>query len=67
MKWKFEEEFRKDKPETIGESDSHFDLDNYKDWLEEKLSDAQSKLHQPNVIKNEVAFCSFCGKSECGH
>jgi hypothetical protein len=38
MKWKFEDEFRRDKPETLGETDSHFDLDNYKDWLEEKLS-----------------------------
>jgi len=27
MKWKFEKEFRLDKPETIGETDRHFDLD----------------------------------------
>ena len=33
----FEKQFRRDKPETIGETDSIFDLDNYKDWLEEKL------------------------------
>lgn len=33
----FEEQFRRDKPETIGETDKHFDLDNYKDWLELKL------------------------------
>ena len=36
--WKFEKEFRKEKPETIGETDKRFDLDNYKDWLESKLS-----------------------------
>lgn len=42
MKWKFEEEFRRDKPETISETDSHFDLDNYKDWLEAKLTEARS-------------------------
>lgn len=33
----FEKQFRRDKPETMGETDSIFDLDNYKDWLEEKL------------------------------
>ena len=32
--FKFNEQFRKDHPETIGETDSVFDLDNYKDWLE---------------------------------
>lgn len=37
MKWKFENEFRADNPETIGETDKEFDLDNYKDWLEQKL------------------------------
>ena len=36
--WKYEKQFRAEKPETINESDRHFDLDNYKDWLEEKLS-----------------------------
>jgi hypothetical protein len=35
--WKFEEQFRKDNPQTIGETDKHFDLDNYKYWLENKL------------------------------
>jgi len=37
MKWKFEKEFRADHPETIGETDREFDIDNYKDWLEQKL------------------------------
>lgn len=36
-KFKFDEQFRKDFPETIGESDYLFDLSNYKDWLEDKL------------------------------
>lgn len=35
--YQFEKQFRFEKPETIGEEDSVFDLDNYKDWLEEKL------------------------------
>jgi len=37
MSWKFEKSFREAHPETIGETDSHFDLDNYKDWLEKQL------------------------------
>lgn len=44
MKWKFEEEFRLDKPETIGETDRHFDLDNYKDWLEFQLAESRKQL-----------------------
>ena len=44
MKWKFEKEFRLDKPETIGETDRRFDLDNYKDWLEFQLAEARKQL-----------------------
>jgi hypothetical protein len=42
--WKYEQEFRIDKPETDGETDKHFDLDNYKDWLEEQLTDCRKQL-----------------------
>lgn len=38
IKFKFEEKFRAENPQTIGETDKHCDLENYKDWLEEKLS-----------------------------
>lgn len=34
---KFEKEFRKEKPETIGETDKHFDLANYAEWLDAKF------------------------------
>lgn len=34
MKFKYEKEFRKAHPETIGEKDSIFDLVNYTEWLE---------------------------------
>lgn len=44
--WKFEEQFRKDNPQTIGEADKHFDLDNYKDWLE-------NKLEKLSVVRND--------------
>lgn len=39
MGFKYEKQFRKENPQTIGETDSIFDLDNYKDWLEEKMED----------------------------
>ena len=35
--YQFEKQFRLEKPETIGEEDSVFDLENYKDWIEQKL------------------------------
>ena len=44
--YKFEQQFRKDNPETIGETDQYFDLDNYKDWLEEKLEKANHALNE---------------------
>ena len=68
MKWKFEKEFRLDKPETIGETDRHFDLDNYKDWLEYQLAEARKQLNLFAVSNNEVSVepekhkCINCGK-----
>ena len=41
------EEFRKECPETIGEKDLFFDLGNYKDWLEKKLTESLS----PNIYE----------------
>ena len=36
MNTELKKQFRKDNPQTIGETDSHFDLSNYNDWLENK-------------------------------
>ena len=70
MKWKFEKEFRLDKPETIGETDRHFDLDNYKDWLELQLSEARKQLSLFAVsVRSGQLVCDMCGSSkleECG-
>lgn len=44
MRYTFEEEFRIDHPETIGETDKHYDLSNYRDWLERKLFEALDEL-----------------------
>lgn len=60
MKWKFGEEFRLDKPETIGETDRHFDLDNYKDWLEFQLAEARKQLSLFAVSGRSEQF--NCGK-----
>lgn len=61
MGWKFEKEFRIAKPETIGETDRHFDLDNYKDWLEEQLVEARSKLHL-DAVSGSVCDCRRIGQ-----
>ena len=47
--YQFEKQFRFEKPETIGEEDSVFDLENYKDWLEQKLI-------QSGVALTELSF-----------
>lgn len=44
--WKYEKQFRKEKPETIGELDAYCDLDNYKDWLEAKLENILMTLEE---------------------
>ena len=61
MRYTFEEEFRLDHPETVGETDRHFDLDNYKDWLEAQLIEARKQLVLYNVVgQSEQLVCS-CG------
>jgi len=56
--WKYEQEFRIDKPETVGETDKHFDLDNYKDWLEEQLTDCRKQLSIQRVVgRSEQLVC----------
>lgn len=50
MRYTFEEEFRLDHPETVGETDRQYDLDNYKDWLEAQLIEARKRLALYNVV-----------------
>lgn len=57
----FEQEFRLDHPETIGETDTHFDLDNYKDWLEKQLAETRKQLslfgvNRSNAIDYKKGF-----------
>ena len=47
--YQFEKQFRLEKPETVGEDDSIFDLGNYKDWLEQKLI-------QSGIALTELSF-----------
>lgn len=63
MRYTFEEEFRLDHPETVGETDSNFDLDNYKDWLEAQLIEARKQLALYNVVRrSEQLPCYHCGR-----
>ncbi len=49
-KFKFDEQFRKDFPDTIGESDYLFDLSNYKDWLENELETQNNFIKRVSLI-----------------
>jgi hypothetical protein len=63
--WKYEQEFRIDKPETIGETEKYFDLDNYKDWLEEQLTDCRKQLSIERVVgQSEQLVCDVCGSDD---
>lgn len=65
MRYTFEEEFRLDRPETVGETDRHFDLDNYKDWLEAQLIEARKQLALYNVVKqSKQLVCDDCKINE---
>jgi len=59
MRYTFEEEFRLDHPETVGETDSHFNLDNYKDWLEAQLIEARKQLALYNVVGQSEQLKAF--------
>lgn len=39
--WKYEKDFRKAHPQTVGETDQEFDLDNYREFLEKRLEEAE--------------------------
>jgi len=56
MRYTFEEEFRLDHPETVGETDIHFDIDNYKGWLEAQLIEARKQLALYNVVWRSEQF-----------
>lgn len=51
---KFEKEFRNDNPQTIGETDSHFDLHNYNEWLESKHEQLHSELEKAKELLKEL-------------
>jgi hypothetical protein len=59
MSWKYEKDFRADNPQTMGEVDSHFDLDNYKDWLEKKLEAQQ--IREERMTKALLALSKLRG------
>lgn len=65
--WKYKEEYKLDKPETIGETDYTFDLDNYREWLEEQLTGCRKQLSIANVVgqgEKLMPICSVCGMTK---
>ena len=60
LRFKFEKEFRKAHPETIGEKDKNFDLDTYAMWLEEQI---ESIPIEPPV-KPEIAEITWLNPEE---
>ena len=66
MRYTFEEEFRLDHPETVGETDIQFDLENYKDWLEAQLIEARKQAALYKVVgqSKQLVVCKKCGSSE---
>lgn len=59
MRYTFEEEFRLDHPETVGETDRHFDLDNYKNWLE-----ARKQLALYSIVGRSEQFYCTCSRAK---
>ena len=47
--FKYNKQFRELNPQTIGETDKDFDLENYKEWLE-------LKLEKSNDILSDLIF-----------
>lgn len=53
---KYDKEFREAHPETIGETDSHFDVSNYADWLENRLEELERKAWECSVEMMDESF-----------
>ena len=51
---KYDAEFRKDHPETIGETDQTFDLSNYCEWLEKRVADRDALRAELERTKEEL-------------
>ena len=51
---KYEKQFRKDNPQTIGETDYAFDLNNYKDWLDEQHSQLLKQNNEMRAFLNKI-------------
>ena len=64
-------QFKKEKPETVGETDKEFDQSNYIDWLEAKLQGQTLPLDSLSVssfcrlprINCFSGICETCGKT----
>jgi hypothetical protein len=64
--WKYKKEYKLDRPETIGETDYTFDLDNYREWLEGQLTEYRKQLSIANVVGQSEQYCD-CDKPTLGN
>ena len=61
---RFEQEFRKAYPDTVGEKDREFDLSNYVEWLESLVEGVQTQT--TNSTKPETVTPNHpCGLKGC--
>lgn len=51
---KYDAEFRKDHPETIGETDKTFDLSNYCEWLEKRVADRDALRAELDLVHGAI-------------
>ena len=59
---KYKKEFKKENPETIGETDYTFDISNYCDWLEEKYEELkiQRDVAVESLEECDFSICRLC-------
>ncbi len=53
MTFKFEDRYRRDMPQTIGETDSVFDCANYCEWLEKRILEMEAGVVVPVMTGEE--------------
>jgi hypothetical protein len=61
MNYTFEKEFRTDHPETINETDKQFDLVNYTQWIENKLSQQQTTQSMETKVSTKSGLEEVLG------
>jgi hypothetical protein len=56
---RYEKEFRKAKPHTVGEKDKDFDNRNYAEWLESQLKEEREIKVINSILFYQGKLCSY--------